>query len=457
VTNTPAGQPAWGRTNGRPTRERLGTVFILSLLWLLFDLGRPPTPPGIPLLISTVMFFDWLNKKDKQWSKQTPLWFVLLGVVIISFPLAANTFEVYFATRLLGTLFLTVCLPLQALVTSVNRVRVWILALIGVAFYVGGWAVSHGGYGPSAANGQDENYVATLMGMGVALAYFALFAEKRLGIKIMLGAAMGVFVAAMAVAGNPSRGGFLALCAVAAYCLARSPRKMLGLGVLGGVAVALFLVAGPSFWKEIETSTDYEDGTGDVRIEVWKAGLRMWQANPILGVGAGNFRWVIGDYQTAEQTAKFGRSLGGSIIAHSMHVELLAELGSVGFIVVAVLLWRVWTGLGKIRVEKPGPGQPPVHPDLLRLSCYADALRACILAVLVSGAFLSLLYYSHLWVLLAVGSALPFVHRRILEQHSGGEPARPPAGRRTVPARGRLPVPQAPPPQGARLGPQGRL
>jgi O-antigen ligase len=438
-------------------RERLGPVFTLSLVWLLFDLGRPPTPPGVPLLISAVLFLDWLSKKDKQWSKQTPLWFALLGAVVVSLPFAANTFAVFFATQFFGILILTVCLPLQALVTSVTRARAWILALVAVAFYVGAWAVSHGGYGPSGSNGgQDENYVATLMDMGVALAYFALFAERRLGIKIMLGVAMCVFVAAMAVAGNASRGGFVGLCAVAAYCLARSPRKVLGFGVLGGVAVALFLVAGPSFWKEIDSTTDYQDGTGDVRLEIWKTGIRMWKANPVLGVGAGNFRWVIGDYQSAEQTAKFGRSLAGSIIAHSMHVELLAELGSLGAIVVVLLVWRTWIGLGKIRVEKPGPGQPPVHPDLLRLSCYADALRACILAVLVSGAFLSLLYYSHLWVLVAVGSALPFVHRRLLEQQAGAEPARPPVGRRTAAARGRLPAPQALPPQGARLGPQGR-
>jgi O-antigen ligase len=437
-------QPRPAQALAHPVREPLGLVFTLSLVWLLFDLGRPPTPPGVPLLISGVMFVDWIIKKDKQWSRQSPLWFALLAVVAVGAFFAPNTYAVYFNTRLLGTLVLGVCLPLQALITTVQRTRLWILALVAVAFYVGAWACSHGGYGPSASNGQDENYVATLMAMGVALAYFALFAEKRLGVRLMLGAAMAVFVAAMAAADNPSRGGFLALCAVGVYGLARSPRKMLGVGVLATVAMALFLTAGPRFWKEIDTTTDYQSGTGDMRLEIWKAGLRMWQANPVLGVGAGNFRWVIGDYQSAEQLAKFGRSLGGSIIAHSMHVELLAELGSLGVIVVGLLVWRTWIGLGKLRVERPRPGEPPVHPDLIRLSCYADALRACILAVLVSGAFLSLLYYSHLWVLLAVGSALPFVHRRLLAQLAGAEAGRSATARRPAPARGGLPLPPGP-------------
>jgi O-antigen ligase len=444
------------RALGQTVREPLGIVFTLSLVWLLFDLGRPPTPPGVPLLISAVMFTDWIIKKDKQWSRQSPLWFALLGLVAVGIFFAPNTYAVYFNTRLLGTLVLGVCLPLQALITNVQRARLWILSLVAVAFYVGAWALSHGGYGPASSNGQDENYVATLMVMGVALAYFALFAEKRFGVRLMLGAAMAVFVAAMAVADNPSRGGFVGLCAVALYCLARSPKKLAGIGILSAVALALFLVAGPSFWKEIDTTTDYQTGTGDMRLEIWKAGLRMWEANPILGVGSGNFRWVIGDYQSAEQFAKFGRSLGGSIIAHSMHVELLAELGSLGAIVVGLLVWRTWTGLGKLRVEKAKPGQPPVDPDLIRLSYYADALRACMVAVLVSGAFLSLLYYSHLWVLLAVGSALPFVHRRILARQGGVEPTRSAVAWRTASSASVSPGVEAPSSFDRRGGSWGR-
>lgn len=414
------------------SRAPLGAVFILSLVWILFDIGRPPTPSGIPLLISVAMLVHWLGLKDKQWAKQSNWWFALLGVVAISLPIAPNSYAVYFATRFFGTLILMVCLPLQALVNTVKRARAWTLAMVAVAFYVGGWAVSHGGYGPSAANGQDENYVATLMAMGVALGYFAIFAETKLWIKVALTGSMVIFVGAMAVANNASRGGFLGLIAVALYCLWRSPKKLMGITVLAVGGLALALLAGDAFWKEIDSTTDYEEGTSDMRIEIWKAGLRMWQFNPVLGVGAGNFRWVIGDYQTEAQMEKFGRSLGGSIIAHSTWVELIAELGSAGAIVVLVLLVSTWRGLGRIRVKKR-PGEQ-IHPDLVRLSCYADGIRAAIIAVVVSGAFLSLLYYSHLWVLLAVGSALPFVHAKVLAEINatgGATPAPPPVPRRS--------------------------
>lgn len=430
----PSAQGAVGNTMGPAAagsarsleRKPLGIVFILALVWILFDIGRPPTPSGVPLLISVLMCGAWLQLKDKQWAKYSPWWFAFLAVVAIGFPFAANNFAVFFSVRFFATLILMVCLPLQGLVNSVKRARAWSLAMVGIAFYVGFWALSHGGYGPASSNGQDENYVATLMGMGVAIAYFTMLGEKKIWVKLALCFAMFVFVGAMAVANNASRGGFLGLLAVAAYCIWRSPHKMVAIGALSAAGLALLALAGDAFWKEIDSTGDYKEGTSDVRLEIWAAGMRMWAGNPVIGVGAGNFRWVIGDYQTQAQVEKFGRSLGGSIIAHSTPVELVAELGTAGLLCALVLLVSTWRGLGRIRVKKRKPGDPPVTRELELLSFYADGIRAAMLAVLVSGAFLSLLYYSHIWVLIAVGSALPFIHARLVaEQQQGGTDALP--------------------------------
>jgi O-antigen ligase len=405
------------------SRDRIGIPFGLALVWLLFEFGRPPTPSGIPLAISAVLFVNWLLKRDKQWSRQAPWWFVLLGVVAVGIFFATNTYSAALNLRLMTTLFLGVCLPLQALITSVRRLRLWIYAMIAVSAYVGAWAITHGGYGPSGGGGgQDENYVAALMTMSTSLAYFSIFADKRLLPRMLLAACIIIFIGAMALADNASRGGFLALCAVALYGLARSPKKGTGVGVLAIGAIALFAIASPAFWKEIDSTTDVHQGTGDIRLEIWAAGMRMWKANPVLGVGSGNFRWVIGNYQTPEQYAKFGHSLTGTIIAHSLPVECIAELGSAGGIATIVLIVATWRGLGRVIREIPGPGKAlsNIEPELAQLRCYADAIRGAILAVLVAGTFLSLFYYSHLWVLLAVGSAVPFVYRRIAGLDAGG-------------------------------------
>jgi len=426
-----------------PGSERLGLLFPLMLLWLLFEFGRPPTPPGVPLLISGLLFLDWLLKRDKQWSRQSPWWFVLMAAVAAGIWFAPNTYAAYFNTRFMTILILGICLPLQALITSVRRLRLWIYGLLLVCVYVGAWAATHGGYGPAGSAGQDENYVAALMAMATALAYFSIFAEKRWIPRVLLATSIAIFVAAIALAQNASRGGFLALCSVALYGLARSPKKAVGLGVLAAGAVVLAAVAGPAFWKEINSTTDVKEGTGDIRLELWADGLRMWAANPVLGVGSGNFRWVLQDYQTQEQFEKFGRSLGGSIIAHSLPVECIAELGGVGAIALIVLVVATWRGLGQVRGAIPPPraAPPDLDPELAELRCYADALRGALIAILVAGAFLSLLYYSHLWVLLAVGSAVPFVYRRTRGEDPSPRPARPVTVRR---GRSGVPMPVGP-------------
>jgi O-antigen ligase len=395
--------------------ERLGAPFILLLVWLFFEFGRPTHPFGIPLLISLALFFTWITGREKQWSRQSPWWLALLAVMVLGTTVAPNTYAAFWTTKNMAVLFLCICLPLQAQVTSTRKVRLWAYTFLAVSTYVGGWAALHAGYGPAGARGsQDENYVAALMGMAMPFAYFSLFIEKRLVVRILLVVSMVIFVAAIALGENPSRGGFLGLCAVAAYCISRSPRKLLAFGLLLVIGLAFLVIAGPSFWKEIRTSTDYQTGTGDLRLEFWKAGMRMWEANPVLGVGAGNFRWVIGDYQSAEQMTKLGHNLSGSVVAHSLPVEVLAELGCAGAICTAVLVWLTWVDLGRIRHDLAQRDPSAMSRDeLTQLSCYADAIRGAILAILVNGVFLSLTYFSHLWLLLAFGSALPFVYSRL--------------------------------------------
>lgn len=411
------------RSSAAAGRAPLGLPFLLLPLWLCFEFGRPPNPMGIPLLLSGALFVWWAVTKDKQWAPYSWWWLVLLGVMVIGVPFATNSYSAFWATREMVVLFLCICLPLQAFLTNERQVRFWIYTFVLVALYVGAWAATHGGYGPAGRDGgQDENYVAALMGLAVALAYFCFFADRRVIVRAVLVGGIIVFVAAIALGANPSRGGFLGLCAVGGYCLSRSPRKSLGLAIFAAVAIAFVLIAGPAFWAEIETTTDYSSGTGDIRLEIWKAGLRMWEHNPIFGVGAGNFRWALGDYQTPAQVAKFGRSLAGSIIAHSLWVEMLAEVGTAGVIATGILVVRTWTGLGKMRDEILA-GAKPIARELNALACYADAIRAGIIAILVNGLFLSLYYYSHLWLLLATGTALPFVYRRLRSGESRSAPA----------------------------------
>jgi O-antigen ligase len=413
---TPARRPPDAKEPVRDAvspRESLNIFLILILVWVWFEFGRPANPLGIPMLISVASLVGWLMRADKRWTTQSGCFVAMVAVMAVGIPMADNSFSAFWTTYGMASILVCICLPLPSVASSARAIRAWIYTFVGVSAYVGGWALFHGGFGPSAAaGGQDENYVAAMMGMAVPFAYFSIFAAKRWVTKAILAGSIAVFCGAMIAADNASRGGFLGLCAVFLYCLARSPRKWLGVVIVTAIVLAILPFAGAKYWDEISTITDVHEGTADVRLEIWTIGMRMWQANPLLGVGAGNFRWKVGAFQSSEQLEKYGRDLGGSIIAHSLFVELLAELGTLGAVVVLIVLWRTGRDLWHVRRSAAGrPGQGTPSAELITLGHYADAVLASMLACLVNGIFLSLLYYSYLWLLIALGSAVTLVFR----------------------------------------------
>jgi len=411
VTSRPGshGLARTAKPTGVVAKERVGVPFLLLLVWIWFEYGRPANPLGIPLLISVALLVGWLIKKDYRWSPQSSLLIAFLVVMAAGIPLAANTFSAFWSLYGMATIFVCICLPIPSLVTSVRRVRVWIYTFVGVAFYVGLWAIFHGGYGPSgAAGGQDENYVAAMMGMAVSFAYFSIFAARRPIVKVILALSILVFLGAIVAGNDVSRGGFLGMCAVFLYCMLRSPRKWIGFVVLAVIIAVVMPFVPSSYWDDIVTIGDVHEGTADLRLEIWQIGIRMWRANPVFGVGAGNFRWNVGKYQSSEQREKYDRDLGGSVIAHSLFVEVLAELGTLGALVLLLLLWRTWKDLRRVVRLGSGDGRLP-------LRCYADAVTGAILACLVNGAFLSLLYYSYLWLFIALGTAIGQLSRSHVE------------------------------------------
>jgi len=420
--------PSFGRQHVHPsgqTGHRQGLVepaLVILLVWMSLELVRPSFTSRLPMLISLASLALWIPRKEKQLGRTGHWWFVMLAGMGLMIPFAINNYASFYGTQLVATLFLTHCLPVQSLLRESRDVRAWVLVFLGITVYIGAWAATHGGYGPAGAAGaQDENYVSALMTMAVPFVYFQLLNEKRFVWRVLLTAALVIFVAAIALADNASRGAFLALCCVGVYIVLRSPRKQFAVGILGVIGIALLVTAGPAFWAEIGTTAEFEEGTGDLRLRAWKGGFRMWLAHPILGVGPGNFTWQLGNYETALEVQELGRSLGGAMVAHSMWVELLADLGLVGVVATFALGWGAWSNLETssreaARLAKLHPGVP-VFAELQSMSY---AVQCALLAIAVNGLVLSLLYFAHFWILVAVGNAMPYVVARTAGTHAGG-------------------------------------
>ena len=206
-----------------------------------------------------------------------------------------------------------------------------------------------------------------------------------------------LLVLCLAVVASQSRGGTLGLAAVAAYLWLRSPRKALTM-ILALVGVAAILAYAPDqYFERMRTISHYEaDGSAMGRITAWKAAIQMCIDHPLWGVGAGMFPVSFGTiYRPAENMPW--------LTAHSMYFLLLGELGIPGVVVLLGLILgnlRANRRLMRARDAVADQVQPGLFPQGPNRMLYL--LSASMIGLAVCGAFLSVAYYPHLFVLTAL-------------------------------------------------------
>jgi O-antigen ligase len=76
-----------------------------------------------------------------------------------------------------------------------------------------------------------------------------------------------------------------------------------------------------------------------------KAGIKIWKANPIVGVGLGNF-----GYYYVQPEFNPGLMGGKKLPPHNIYVQALAETGTVGFLVLC--WWIIQAGYNSWRAER---------------------------------------------------------------------------------------------------------
>jgi len=330
-----------------------------------------------------------------------------------------------------------------------RKLSVCINALIGLFVYIAIYAVLHHGFGPGGHIG-DENDVAIALNTVIPIAFLSLLFAENLRQKVLFGGAFGLLVAG--VIATMSRGGFIGLVAVSLYCFVLTPQKMKAIGVGLVLLVGVAAMAPDSYWDEIASigaeaqNEDPNAGTGALRRVYWSIARDMFYANPIFGVGLGNFGHNIGIYQSAELHEQVERDFSGQR-AHSLYFTILAELGISGFLIFGAILWYNLQDISTIlkgvmpvqqRYARGSPGHSSISKsslpisnrgnkmsqwrpapsyvgrtispisdtgyqrDLQLITFYAHGVRAGMLGYLVSGVFLSVFTYPHFWILTAL-------------------------------------------------------
>jgi O-antigen ligase len=231
-------------------------------------------------------------------------------------------------------------------------------------------------------------------------------------------AAAGVPLCLLALFLTVSRGGLVALAAVliAGVAVAGNARKTAALVVAVAVLGATFYfvaLAPPEARDRIVTS---DGGTG--REDIWKVGWRMVEANPVVGVGAGNFATSSVHYLLEPGVIlRPDFIVDDPKVAHNTYLEVLAELGVVGLALFLIVLgYSLVTALRAARTfQRVGDRE---------LDIVARAVFVALVGLLTAAFFGSREFSNQLWLLLSLGPALQGVARAELAARLQSQAAR---------------------------------
>lgn len=227
--------------------------------------------------------------------------------------------------------------------------------------------------GPGGQFG-DNNDFALFLDMTIPLAIYLGASEKNRWIKLVL--YVLALLTAITVLFTYSRGGFLGLCTVTLLMVAKSRRKILGLGAALVIGTALFLLVPQGITERMSTIKDAHkvDGSAMGRIEAWQLSVRIVTDHPFVGVGMRNILNMYDRYSTIQ-------NLG--IVAHNSWLQIATDAGLPALILfVMTIIWNyVRLGAARRILKARAPDSPLIF--------YTHGMQISLIAFCVSGTFLS--------------------------------------------------------------------
>lgn len=230
----------------------------------------------------------------------------------------------------------------------------------------------------------DPNHLAMNLGLVVPLAV-AFLARKESGWVMRVACGVAAALAVMAIVLTHSRGGFIGLSVAMAVWAIREKRRIQAV-VLGAVLVLGLVVFAPeSFWQRNETVTSFhEDASAMGRVHAWQVASRISLDRPLLGVGAGAFRYAWPFYAPPEATTAY--------VAHNIFLDVIGELGFVG-----LLLFLVFVG--------GATGGAFASSKDSQMGWLGRALAAAMAGYLVCDLFSGYVLSAHLYVLFGLAAS----------------------------------------------------
>lgn len=259
----------------------------------------------------------------------------------------------------------------------------------------------------------DANFFSQIMLVVIPVATERFLHEKK---KLLRIAALYVLaVASLCVVFAYSRGAFVAILLVAGVMALRFRIRMrhwiailLAVGILALFIPNEYMLRIHSLVNVARGKPGPTDRAITGRMTEVLAAWEMFLDHPVLGVGPGNYPVY---YQQYSRRVGIDPTLSDRS-AHSMYLQIAAETGLSGLILMGSLIWMLLRGLGMSTRTFKALDQP----DLASL---VAAFHIGMIAYFAAAIFLHVAYPRFLWLLIGFALAISFVARNTARQLQG--------------------------------------
>ncbi|XXF75534.1 O-antigen ligase family protein [Myxococcaceae bacterium GXIMD 01537] len=267
-----------------------------------------------------------------------------------------------------------IAVVLGSIVTSIGVINWWRAGVDMVEGYRSRWV---GVYA-------DPNHMAMNMVLVVPLAVALAARGDRSWLLRIACLAAGV-LSVVAIVLSHSRGGFIGLSVALGVWALREKRRLRSATVGAVFLVGLAVFAPRSFWARNETVASFhEDASAMGRVHAWQVASRMSLDRPLLGVGAGSFRYAWPLYAPPEARRAY--------VAHNIFLDVIGELGFLGLLFFLVFAGGATGGVFEAcRDEEMG--------------WLARALSAAMAGYLVCDLFSGYILSAHLYLLFGLAAS----------------------------------------------------
>jgi putative inorganic carbon (HCO3(-)) transporter len=220
-----------------------------------------------------------------------------------------------------------------------------------------------------------------------------LWPRLRRSARLVLVAVIASALISMVV--TSSRGALVGGAGIGIWVLLRSPNRLRAAAIVAIAASLIYFILPAE--SKARFSAMGKDKDSIARLTYWRDGVSIANDHPVLGIGYKN--WI--PYYRQNYNPK-------GEVPHNFLVECAAELGYVGVIVLLGLLGAFFLENAHTR-RVTGPDAP--NPDRFLWSM-AHGLDGAMIGFMISGSFVTVLFYPYIWMNIALALALATVVRR---------------------------------------------